>query len=234
MAAQHLAPQRHALWDQHSGRTRHSRATKLAIVLSIAAHAALGVYLYKTKFEPVYREIDSGPPTTVVLEKLRPKPPEPPPKQPEMKREPQPIQDPVIPRSTTQIAPDYVGPTVPLPPLEPVPHVESTLPEPALPPAAPTIVNPDWSSRPDAADMERYYPERAKRLDLNGRATIQCRVTAKGAVTDCSVIAEDPMGYAFGDAALKLSKLFKMKPKLQDGQAVEGATVKIPIAFQLR
>ena len=37
----------------------------------------------------------------------------------------------------------------------------------------------------------------------------------------------------FGDAAMKLSKLFKMRPQTKDGQPVDGGTVRIPIAFRL-
>lgn len=79
--------------------------------------------------------------------------------------------------------------------------------------------------------MARYYPERAQRMEKGGSATIQCTVTAKGTVTACSVVSEEPADFGFGEAALKLSRLFKMKPKTEDGAPVEGGTVRIPLRF---
>ena len=36
----------------------------------------------------------------------------------------------------------------------------------------------------------------------------------------------------FGDAALKLSKLFKMRPQSKDGAPTNGGVVRIPIRFE--
>jgi protein TonB len=81
--------------------------------------------------------------------------------------------------------------------------------------------------------VARFYPERAQRLEVEGRATISCSVTAKGTVTDCSVVSEEPADAGFGDAALKMARLFKMKPQTRDGAPVEGASVRIPLSFRL-
>lgn len=81
--------------------------------------------------------------------------------------------------------------------------------------------------------MARYYPDRAQRLEMEGRATIRCTVTAKGLLQSCVVVSESPADAGFGDAALKLSRLFKMKPKTQDGAPVDGGEVTIPIVFNL-
>lgn len=81
--------------------------------------------------------------------------------------------------------------------------------------------------------MARYYPDRAQRLERSGRATISCTVKANGTVAGCSVVSEDPADMGFGDAAIRLSKLFRMRPQTRDGQPVEGASVRIPIAFRL-
>jgi protein TonB len=126
-----------------------------------------------------------------------------------------------------------------IPPL-PVPPVEKRIEEPkppAPPPPEPqrpsVITNPDWLRRPSGEDMERYYPDRAARMDVTGKAVISCSVTAKGTLEGCSVVSETPADQDFGGSALRLSKLFKMKPATRDGAPVAGATVRIPISFQL-
>jgi protein TonB len=47
------------------------------------------------------------------------------------------------------------------------------------------------------------------------------------------VLSEDPADQGFGDAAIKLSKLFKMRPQTKDGAPTNGGTVRIPIRFQI-
>ena len=58
-------------------------------------------------------------------------------------------------------------------------------------------------------------------------------MNARGTLEGCSVTSEDPADMGFGDAALKMSKLFKMRPMSRDGQPVDGGTVRIPLRFVL-
>ena len=93
------------------------------------------------------------------------------------------------------------------------------------------ITNPDWIRRPDADDLTRYYPDRASRLNKGGHARMSCTVTASGTLTNCSIVSEDPADLGFGQAALDMAKLFKMRPQTRDGAAVGGASVLIPLTF---
>ncbi len=98
-------------------------------------------------------------------------------------------------------------------------------------PTAPIITEGyGWSQRPGGQDFVRVYPRAALRKGLSGRAMISCTVGADGRLTDCAVIAEDPAGEGFGQAALRLSRLFRMKTP-PDKPTPAGAVVRIPLVW---
>jgi periplasmic protein TonB len=47
------------------------------------------------------------------------------------------------------------------------------------------------------------------------------------------VAGETPEDHGFGEAALKMSRLLRMKPMTRDGVAVSGGVIHIPIRFAL-
>ena len=98
---------------------------------------------------------------------------------------------------------------------------------------AAVISQPDWLRKPGPDEFAQYYPPRAMELGKGGKVMISCTVTAKGTLTGCTTSGEDPPNYGFGDAALKISKFFKMKPQSIDGKPVEGGSFSTVIRFQL-
>ncbi|MBN9319008.1 MAG: energy transducer TonB [Caulobacterales bacterium] len=207
----------------------------IATIVAFVLHAGLIFYLWKVKFEPKYKQyVDDA--TQVEIVKPPPPPPPPPPQQP-TNAPPPPAT--VPPRPPIAAPPDVVPPPpLPIPPVEkrveqPAPPVITQAPPAPTPPRPSVITRPDWLRRPGAEDYSRYYPDRAQRTETNGSATLRCIVTATGTLQNCEVVSETPADYGFGDAALRLSRLFKMRPQTSDGNPVEGGQVTIPLTFRM-
>lgn len=106
-------------------------------------------------------------------------------------------------------------------------------PPPAMsePKPAHAVVRPGWVRRPTAAELEQVYPPAAAKARLSGRAVIECQVALDGAARACRVVQETPVDQGFGAAALALAPVFRFTPAVVDGQAVDGAVVRIPVGF---
>lgn len=97
--------------------------------------------------------------------------------------------------------------------------------------ASSVITQPDWLRVPTRDEIGKYYPKAALREDLAGRATLSCRVSVDGRLTACNAVGVTPEGAGFGEAALAVSEVFRMRPQTRDGRPVAGGTVRIPLNF---
>lgn len=225
--------------DDPTARKRLSTPFMVALTLSVVAHAGVGAYLaYKKFVMPDQNYVDER----LIGEVLTlPKPPPPPEPQeipePQIKEtSPVRLHDPITPppfADATPLAADPKPVLLAEGPRNPPVTLDAGPVTPPAPKAPAVIVRPDWLRKPTPAQMANAFPDRALRGNISGSATLSCKVTTVGVVRDCVVLSETPSEYGFGAAAVRVSKNFKMKPQLVDGQAIEGATVKIPLTFRL-
>lgn len=104
----------------------------------------------------------------------------------------------------------------------------------ATPPPPPAAVPapPEWAVRPSPDDVARFYPARARREGVEGRADIRCTVRIDGALSSCTVVEETPPGLGFGRAAIEMAGVsFRMKAR--PDAAAPDPTVRIPVVFDL-
>lgn len=90
----------------------------------------------------------------------------------------------------------------------------------------------------DSAELEwregarPVYPAAAKAEGIEGRVTVEYRVTTTGAVEDVRVVEAQPPG-TFDAAALTAVRSWKYRPFLRDGVAVPVDGVRSTLEFRL-
>ena len=98
-----------------------------------------------------------------------------------------------------------------------------------------TVVTPEWSALPTAAQFNAAFPAAAvKDGVLKAKVAMTCKVAADGGLAACAPVSEDPAGYGFGAATLPLASLVHVKLWGSDGRPVVGGEVRVPIRYDLQ
>lgn len=150
-----------------------------------------------------------------IEEEEKPPPPPPPPDRP----------PPPPPPEQRVPPPDLSAPPTPTP-------IPVAVDPPPAPPTPSVLTNPVWLEQPNARDFARYYPDRARERDMEGRATVECIVNVDGRLS-CTVTSEDPPGWGFGEATLQAARHFRVSPQTRDGQPTSGGRIRRTIRWVL-
>ena len=202
-------PTSHAAIFADTARRKLPRSFYLGAGVALLLHAGLAYYLIEQTFSHAEPPPAADGPT-ILIDNTPPQPPQPPKTQTPQKPVShvivhQPL-DPLVPaKDTVPLTPSKItdtgvdkGPVVLEPPSPPNTGA-GTGTEPG-----PAYVTPRWKAFPDAATLTDYYPPRALDNEMEGSASVQCTVLDSAGHVHCTVVAESPKGYGFGQQTVKM------------------------------
>ena len=67
----------------------------------------------------------------------------------------------------------------------------------------------------------------------SGLGVVECVVQPDGKLGGCKAVREDPAGLGFGDSALQVAAIMQLNPWSDDGRPVDGASIRLPVKFDL-
>lgn len=69
-----------------------------------------------------------------------------------------------------------------------------------------------WKRAPSTERINGGAPPAATMMGVSGAARLTCAAKPDGALADCVVAAEAPLGWAFGKSAVRLARLYRLEP----------------------
>jgi protein TonB len=93
------------------------------------------------------------------------------------------------------------------------------------------LARPQWIERLTIAQMLPYFPPYAVQFRTSGNATLACQVNAQNHARNCRILGETPRTTGFGQAAIRMSHLFRIRPPERDGVPQYETWVRIHIVF---
>lgn len=113
-------------------------------------------------------------------------------------------------------------------------HVNVTFAASGLEGASRVIGRPKWAAVPRITDMAAVLPATARSaMVYKARVVMRCKVVAEGGVEGCTVTSQEPEGLGYDQAALSLTKFFRLAVWTEEGLPAVGGEVTIPLRFEL-
>lgn len=98
----------------------------------------------------------------------------------------------------------------------------------------PVVGKPRWIAAPTADVMHAAIPASAVAAGVTtARVVMGCQIKPDGALGDCAVESEDPVGHGFGAATLGISPAFRVSIWTSEGLPTIGAKVTVPIRYEI-
>lgn len=115
--------------------------------------------------------------------------------------------------------------------LETQPEIAQAEPPVAVP-AKPKIEPGQVIRRPTEEETSDLYPAEARKHAKQGEAAVTCEIGLSTRLEHCVVTSEDPPGFGFGDALMRATVFYRVRPPTVDGKPVAHVKIRIPMRFQ--
>lgn len=113
-------------------------------------------------------------------------------------------------------------------------HLRVSFAAEALDTAWPVIGKADWLALPGLGDFTSVVSPAARAARVfKARVVMLCNVAEEGALADCNVQSEDPVGLGYGASAVALAPRFRLAVWTPEGLPVVGGAVRVPLRFDL-
>jgi protein TonB len=67
--------------------------------------------------------------------------------------------------------------------------------------------------------------------DFDGLVRLRCTLQANGSLTECEIVAEEPMGQGLGERALQMAPTLRVRLRNANGSSATGERVTVPVHF---
>jgi TonB family protein len=88
-----------------------------------------------------------------------------------------------------------------------------------------------WAEAPTQQQMVAAYPPKARAAHILGVASIECVMTAEGALRECETMSEEPRNQGFGKAASTLAGHFKTPTNISPDLKLKGVVTRLTFTF---